>query len=60
MTHTRLRVFAVTALLSCAVAVLGNNGDDKTLQEIAGYRQWARLTEKPIVVHYPDGAGGLD
>ena len=58
MTHTRLRVFAVTALLSCAVAVLGNNGHYKALQEIAGYRQWTRLTEKPIVVDFGFAAGG--
>ena len=58
MTHSRLTVFAVTALLSVAVAVLGNNGDDKTLQEIAGYRQWTRLTEKPLPVENSFAGGG--
>ena len=50
MTKTRLRVFAVTALLSVAGAVLGDSGQDKTLQEIAGYRQWKRISEKPVLV----------
>lgn len=53
MKPTRIRVFAVTALLSVAGAVLGNSADDKTLQQIAGYRQWTRLTEKPIAVSSP-------
>ena len=58
MTHSRLRVFAVIALLSVAVAVLANNGDDKTLQEIAGYRQWTRLNEKPLPVANSLAGGG--
>ena len=58
MTHTRLRVFAATALLSVAVAVLGNVGGDKTLLEIAGHRQWSRLTAKPIVVESSFAGGG--
>ena len=58
MTRTRLRVFAATALLSVAGAVLGDGLKDKTLPEIAGYREWARLTEKPIVVEDAFAAGG--
>ena len=50
MTRTRLRVFAVTALLSVAGAAVGNGGADQTLQEIAGYRQWTRVNEKPLPV----------
>ena len=50
MTSTRLRVFAVTALLSVAGAVLGGSAPDKTLQDLAGYRQWERINEKPILV----------
>jgi hypothetical protein len=50
MTTTRMRVFAVTALLSIAVAVFGGNGEDDTLKAIANYRQWTRITEKPIAV----------
>jgi hypothetical protein len=49
MTSTRLSVFAMSALLCVAGAVLGN-GDDATLKEMAGYRQWVRVNEKPILV----------
>lgn len=55
MTRTRLRVFTVTALLSLAGAVLGDGLQDKTLQDIAAYREWTRLTPKPILVELPSG-----
>jgi len=58
MTPTRLIVFAVTALLSVAGAVLAEGLQDKTLPEIAGYREWTRLTEKPIFVEKAFAAGG--
>jgi hypothetical protein len=58
MTPTRIIVFAVTALLSVAGAVLGDGLQDKTLPEIAGYREWTRLNEKPIVVENAFAAGG--
>ena len=58
MTPTRLIVFAVTVLLSVAGAVLGDGPQDKTLPEIAGYREWAPLPEKPIVVEDAFAAGG--
>lgn len=56
MTSTRLIVFAVTAL--CSVAVFADGVKDQTLPEIAGYREWTRLTEKPIVVENSFAAGG--
>lgn len=55
MTSTRLRVFALTALLSVAVTALGDNAADQTLRDVAGYREWTRLTPKPIVVAIPSG-----
>jgi hypothetical protein len=55
MTSTRLRVFAITALLSIAGAALGDNGPDQTLQQVAGYREWTRLTPQAIVVAIPSG-----
>jgi hypothetical protein len=55
MTNTRLRVFAITALLSIAGAALGDNGPDQTLRQISGYREWTRLTPKPVVVAIPSG-----
>jgi len=48
----------VTALLSVAGAVLAEGLQDKTLPEIAGYREWTRLTEKPIFVEKAFAAGG--
>ncbi|HEV7746353.1 MAG TPA: hypothetical protein VGO56_15260 [Pyrinomonadaceae bacterium] len=50
MTSTRLKIFAMTALLSVAATALGDNGAEQTLKQIAGYREWTRLTPKPIVV----------
>lgn len=50
MTRTSLKVFAMTALLSMAGAVLGSGEQDRTLQEMAGYRQWTRVNQKPIPV----------
>ena len=38
MNHTRLRFLAMSALLSLTGAVLGDGVQDKTLEEIAGYR----------------------
>jgi hypothetical protein len=56
MSQTRLSVFVVTALLSVAVAVSGNDAQDPTLKEIAGYRQWTRVTAVPVVNNNPIGA----
>ena len=58
MTSTRLIVFAVTALCSVAGAVLGDSGQDKTLKDIAAYRHWIRVNEKPILVENSLIAGG--
>ena len=58
MTPTRLTIFAVTSLLSIAGAVFGDGLQNKTLPEIAGYREWTRLTGKPIVVENAFAAGG--
>lgn len=58
MTPTRLLVFAVTALCSVAGVVLGEGLRDKPLPEIAGYREWTPLPEKPIVVEDAFAAGG--
>jgi hypothetical protein len=48
----------VTALLSVAVATLGNGGTDPTLHEIAGYRQWTRVHEKPLPIENSIVSGG--
>lgn len=53
MTSKRLKIFAMTALLSVAATALGDNTADQTLKQLSGYREWTRLTEKPIVVAAP-------
>ena len=58
MTPTRLIVFAVTSLLSVAGAVFADGLRDKTLPEIAGYREWTPLPEKPMVVENAFAAVG--
>ena len=49
MARKRLSVFVMSAVLSVTVVALGN-GEADTLKQIAGYREWSRLTEKPIEV----------
>jgi hypothetical protein len=58
MTSTRLKIFAITALLSVAATALGDNTADQTLKQVAGYREWTRLTERPIVVAAIDPSTG--
>jgi hypothetical protein len=46
-----LKVLALATALTATGAVLaGNTEDEQTLKEIAGYRQWTRVTEKPVQV----------
>lgn len=52
MTSKTLNFFTLTVLL-CSVGVVLENAaavTDTTLAEIAPYRQWTRVTEKPIPV----------
>ncbi len=58
MTTTRMKLVALTALLSVAGAVLGSNGENETLKDIAGYRQWTRLTDRPIIIPNSFAEGG--
>lgn len=53
---TSKQIFIV-ALLFCSVGVaLGGAPADSTLADIAGYRQWTRVTDKPTFV--VDGSVG--
>jgi hypothetical protein len=58
MARTLLRFVTVTVLLSLAGAVLGDGKKDRTLQEIAKYREWGRLNEKPMPVTFGGDLGG--
>jgi hypothetical protein len=48
MKRLSLRLLAL-ALITAGAAV-GRAGDDETLKEITGYRQWTRVTEKVVQV----------
>jgi hypothetical protein len=52
MTSKTLKFFASALLLSSVGVVLENAAaaTDTTLAEIAPYRQWTRVTEKPMPV----------
>jgi hypothetical protein len=54
------RFFTVSmVLLSFGVAVgSADSAADKTLKEIAGYRKWTRLNEKPMPVTFGGDLGG--
>ena len=53
MRNPALRIASVVGLIISACISAGINGSapDPELQEIAGYRQWYRLTETPLVVN---------
>ena len=48
MKKLSLRLLSI-ALFTAGAAIAGP-GDDETLMQIAGYRQWTRVTEKPVQV----------
>jgi hypothetical protein len=52
MNRKSLRLFTAGLLLALAGVAAGcaTPIPDKTLQEIAGYRKWTRLNEKPMAV----------
>jgi hypothetical protein len=52
MTSKTLNFFTLTMLFCSVGVVLGSAAaaTDSTLAEIAAYRQWTRLTDKPITV----------
>jgi hypothetical protein len=45
-----LRVFPLFALLATTGLVLAESNDTATLNQIAGYRQWTRVTTQPLEV----------
>ena len=60
MRLTPLKIFAAAALLSAvgAVTVASRAAGDAALEEVAGYRSWARLTLIPFKVETPSYGGG--
>ena len=64
MRKTPLQILAVATVLSFvgAVAATAHNSSDKpsekkVLEEVAGYKSWTRVTEKPMSVEIPTAAG---
>jgi hypothetical protein len=53
MNKFSLRLLAPLALLATAGLVLADSNDTATLNQIAGYRQWTRVTKKPVEVPLP-------
>jgi hypothetical protein len=55
-----LKIFAVASVLSSLVltAVVAHAGGDKTLAQIAGYREWTRVTREPVEVPGIPAGGG--
>lgn len=51
------RALVATAILSTFVALAGASTPDQTLEEIAPYRQWTRVTLKPMAVDISAFAG---
>ena len=59
MRNIALKLMIVTLSLTVAGLALGTTGDDETLSQIAGYRNWARVTQKtwPIALDLSSVAG---
>lgn len=56
MRPTTFKAFAAAAVLTTfSLALVNASGPETTLKEIATYRQWQRVNEKPIQVAL-DGA----
>jgi len=51
MRASTFKAFAATAILSTfGIALVHANGPDPALKDVAGYRQWTRVTRQPIPV----------
>ena len=50
MKKISLKVLTLTAVLATAGLVVAGTGDEATLNQIAGYRQWSRVNQQPVMV----------
>ena len=50
MRNIALKLMIVTLSLTVAGLALGTTGDDETLSQIAGYRNWIRVMPKPLSI----------
>jgi hypothetical protein len=51
------RALVAGTLLSIFGIALAGSTPEKGLEEIASYRQWTRVTPKPVVVDFPSPGG---
>ena len=63
MKRTHLQVLALAVVLSAvgaaaSIARADDDAADTTLREIAGYRQWTRVTKEPLPVEDFTAFGG--
>jgi hypothetical protein len=56
MSGRSLKLLSV-ALMMATVGMASATKDDATLQRISGYRNWTRVTRKPIAVDFSSLAG---
>jgi hypothetical protein len=60
MNKNSLKVLSLIAVLTTAGLVLADTNDgDRTLNQIAGYRQWTRINQQPTVVVSDPGSIGI-
>lgn len=52
MRNIALKLMIVTLSVTVAGLALGATGDDETLSQIAGYRNWTRVTPIPWSIAY--------
>jgi len=55
MSGRSLKLFALA--LTLATAGMATTPDESTLQKISSYRNWSRVTQKPITIDYSSLAG---
>ncbi len=51
------RALVTTALLSTFMVLAGGASSDHTLEEIAPYRQWNRITLEPMIIANSESGG---
>ena len=52
MRNIALKLAIMTLCVTVVGLALGTTGDDETLSQIAGYRNWTRVTPKPWSIDY--------
>ena len=57
MSGRSFRLFTL-ALTLATVGMASTTKDEETLQKISRYRDWSRVTQKPIFVIDPSSLGG--